>query len=397
MLKGSIKTRDNILRKFKNLKVTVNNEKIRIDKDFIEMTVEEDAGKANYTTDKNYYKYMAEDIVDITKDSIQPGESVIINFRICLFGMKPFIQYEVVNKDGKLDFNSIVIKNQGEIPTEYQELEYYGKVDIGDKQILMFESKCISNKVTEITKISRSDKSFWLSVHEVMNSKHNFGLPVSDNISKILSAREELLYLQDEDEIIIEIPMVGYRGEYYKKMAFIAGLGMPRSGPYSSLGPYYNFANFKRSLRYACVTLDGKPKKVFDELITRGDTPVFTKGGMVKFILFLGRTKVMLNKETDKKDDTDESLSLAAKRPFFKQLLRLRDSSGKWATEYDSVIQPFMEVYDPELKRTRPLDPQYTVKTYTQQTALQYAYFNTDNIDLDKETGFYDVEKSFLM
>ena len=152
-----------------------------------------------------------------------------------------------------------------------------------------------------------------------------------------------------------------------------------------------------RSLRYTSVTLDGKPKKVFDELITRGDTPVFTKGGMVKFILFLGRTKVMLNKETDKKDDTDESLSLAAKRPFFKQLLRLRDSSGKWATEYDSVIQPFMEVYDPELKRTRPLDPQYTVKTYTQQTALQYAYFNTDNIDLDKETGFYDVEKSFLM
>ena len=78
MLKGSIKTRDNILRKFKNLKVTVNNKKIRIDS-FIEMTVEEDAGKANYTTDKNYYKYMAEDIVDITKDSIQPGESVIIN------------------------------------------------------------------------------------------------------------------------------------------------------------------------------------------------------------------------------------------------------------------------------------------------------------------------------
>ena len=58
-----------------------------------------------------------------------------------------------------------------------------------------------------------------------MNSKHNFG-SVSDNISKILS-QKKLLYLQDEDEIIIEIPMVGYRGEYYKKMAFIAGLGMP--------------------------------------------------------------------------------------------------------------------------------------------------------------------------
>ena len=78
---------------------------------------------------------------------------------------KPFIQYEVVSKDGKLDFNSVVIKNQGEILPNIIKTRILWKGYIGDKQILMFESKCISNKVTEITKISRSDKSFWLSVH----------------------------------------------------------------------------------------------------------------------------------------------------------------------------------------------------------------------------------------
>ena len=397
MLKGTIQTRNNILRKFKNLSTrSKDKSEIRIDKDFIEMNEsDDDAGSIVYTSNNNYYKYLAEDVVDIKKASINAGSTVIINFRICLFAMKPFIQYEVVNRENVLVFDSINIKIPGTIPNDYVNHTYYGKLDIGDKQVLMFESKC--DNVDNITEVSKNNNSFWVTVHEVMNNKHTFGMPISDSISKLLSQKEELLFLQNEDEVLIETPMIGYRGEYYKKMAVIAGLGMPRGGPYSSMGPYYYFADFKRSLRYACVTLDGKPKKVFDKLITRDDTPVFTKGGMVKFILYLGRSKVMLNKENDKKDDTDESLSLASKRPFYNELLRLRDSSGKWATEYDSVIQPFMEIYDPELKRLRPLDPQIIIKNYDQQSALQYAYFNTDNIDLDKDTGFYDVQKASLL
>jgi len=397
MLKGTIQTRNNILRKFKNLSPTAKDySDIRIDKDFIEMNVSEDDVESTvYTLDNKYYKYLAEDIVDIKRDSIQSGNAVIINFRICLFALKPFIQYEVLNRENMLVFDSVNIETAGTIPKDYENHIYYGKLDIDNKQVLMFQSKC--KKPENIAEISKNNTSFWVTVHEVMNNKHTFGIPISNSISKLLSLKEELLFLQNEDEILIETPMVGYRGEYYKKIAFIAGLGMPRGGPYSSLGPYYYFADFQRSLRYACVTLNGKPKKVFDELITRDDTPVFTKGGMVKFILYLGRTKVMLNKENDEKDNTAESLLLASKRPFYNELLRLRDSSGKWAVEYDSVIQPLMEIYDPELKRSRPLDPQFIIKNYEQQTPLQYAYFSTDNIDLDKDTGFYNIKKAVLI
>tara|TARA_B100000902_G_C26653203_1_gene594813 strand:- start:10 stop:552 length:543 start_codon:yes stop_codon:yes gene_type:complete len=180
-------------------------------------------------------------------------------------------------------------------------------------------------------------------------------------------------------------------------MAFIAGLGMPRSGPYSSLGPYYYFADFHRSLRYACITLDGKPKQVFDEYVTRDDTPVFTKGGMVKFMLFLGRTKVLLNHPDDPSDDSDESLKLANNREFYKVLLRLRDSSGKWAQDYDSVVQPVMRVYDPDMKRERDLDSQIIVKQYNQQIPIQYAYFNTDKIDKNNDTDFYNIDKAVMI
>ena len=396
MLKGTIQTRNNILRKFKNLSAPKDDLDIRIDKDFIEMNIsEDDAGSTVYASDNKYYKYLAEDIVDIKKDSIQQGNAIIINFRVCLFAMKPFIQYEVVNRENMLVFDTVNIETSGTIPRNYENHTYYGKLDIDNKQVLMFESNC--ENPDSITEISKNNTSFWVTVHEVMNNKHTFGIPISNSISRLLSLKEELLFLQNEDEILIETPMIGYRGEYYKKMAFIAGLGMPRGGPYSSLGPYYYFADYQRSLRYACITLDGKPKKVFDELITRDDTPVFIKGGMVKFILYLGRSKVMLNKESDKKDDTDESLSLANKRPFYNELLRLRDSSGKWAAEYDSVIQPLMELYDPELKRSRQLDPQFVIKKYEQQTPLEYAYFSTDNIDLDNATGFYNINKALLI
>ena len=75
----------------------------------------------------------------------------------------------------------------------------------------------------------------------------------------------------------------------------------------------------------------------------------------------------------------------------------MRDSTGKWASKYDSVIQPLMTVYDPELKRDRELDPQYTIKMYDQQTPIQYAYFNTDDIALNTSTGFYDVKNAKLI
>ena len=46
------------------------------------------------------------------------------------------------------------------------------------------------------------------------------------------------------------------------------------------------------------------------EKITIKDTPVYTKGGMVKFAIFLGKSKVMFNLPDDQKDDSDLLQSL---------------------------------------------------------------------------------------
>ena len=205
---------------------------------------------------------------------------------------------------------------------------------------------------------------------------------------------EELIYLQDERGELVETPMTGYRGEYYKMIGLLAALGVPRSGPYSSLGPYFKFADYARALRFGVVTLNGKPQYVGDEKITRDETPVFTKGGVVKYMLFLGNTKVLLNLDSDPDDDSTESIRLAKERSFIKDTIKLRDSAGKWASEYDSVMQPLITIFDNELKRDRQLDPQVVVKEFRQQHPLQYAYLDTSEVSIDKNTGFYNVNEA---
>ena len=77
MLKGSIRTRENLSKKFKHLTVKRQDDSINIDKDFIEMEVySDDGGKEEYKTDNSIYTYMADNIVDIRPESIVAGDAI---------------------------------------------------------------------------------------------------------------------------------------------------------------------------------------------------------------------------------------------------------------------------------------------------------------------------------
>ena len=97
MLKGSIKTRDNILNKFKNLTKHVSDLSLRIDKDFVEMdNIQDDAAGKDYHKNSKIYTYLAENVVDLRRESIDLGPTIILSFRVCNFAMKPFIQYSCI-------------------------------------------------------------------------------------------------------------------------------------------------------------------------------------------------------------------------------------------------------------------------------------------------------------
>lgn len=334
--------------------------------------------------------YMLEHILDIRSTSVKKGSYRILQYSICTIAMKPFLLFRLNFKEKKCVFPHIDIDQAGNIPS-IDDHVYQGVIENTD--VLVYEFKYDDASAKKVTSV---DDDIIVTIDDILNQKRCFSWDIDSSVTELFTKHEELIYLQDDRGELVETPMSAYRGDYYKMVGVLAGLGVPRTGPYSSLGPYFKFADYARSLRFGVVTLNGKPKYVGEEKITREETPVFTRGGLIKYVLFLGNTKVMLNLPSDPDDDALESIKLAEERSFFKDTAKLRDSAGKWANDYDSVIQPLITIYDTELKRPRVLDPQVVVRDFKQQHPLQYVYLDTSNVTIDENTGFYNVNESEL-
>ena len=389
MLSGLNKTRSRVLSQFSKSKDKIDERQPDIDFT-IDLTDNLRLIDPGITPICTTCTYMLDHILDIRPTSIKKKTYRILYYSICTAAMKPFLLFRLKNVQGKCMFNNIDITQAGKIPN-IKDNVYQGIIENTDVLVYEFE---YNN--ADVKKVSSKDKDIIVTIDDIVNQKRSFSWDIDSCVTDFFKQHEELIYLQDDRGELVETPMSAYRGEYYKMVGVLAGLGVPRAGPYSSLGPYYKFADYARSIRFAVVTLNGKPQYVGDKKITRDETPVFTRGGLIKYVLFLGNTKVMLNLPSDPDDDSLESIRLAKTRSFFKDTAKLRDSAGKWAKEYDSVMQPLITVYDTELKRPRVLDPQVVVKNFKQQHPLQYAYLDTSKVTLDESTGFYNINESEL-
>lgn len=351
--------------------------------------VNEDNEDAISTTE---CRMVGDDDLDMRSGKIKGGYGYVLYFEIIRSSMKPFLRYRLERKQQTLEFEKIKLTD-GKVPP-LKDAKYVGLYEYTGEQYLFFMKEEEEYVVNEI---SSKDKHFYLLVHDIMNVKHHYDLVVSKSVIEFFMKNEHFIFLEDENNHLIETPTTGYRGDYSNKVTIMAGLGMPRSGPYASLGPFYYFGSYERSLRYAAITMNGKPLEINGKKLTVGDTPVYTKGGIVKYALFLGCSKVMLNLKDDKKDTSFESQKLASERKFIKDTLRIRDTNGTWAEDFNSIIQPELVLYDRELAAERTLDPQFVLKSYEQQLPLEYAYYKTGHITKDFSTGFYNIKDIVML
>ena len=92
--------------------------------------------------------------------------------------------------------------------------------------------------------------------------------------------------------------------------------------PYASLGHYYYFSNYKRALEFATIDKTQAFNDKSSLNLTRCDTNIYTMGGVVLFAIFLGRTKVLLNREIDDKDMSKYSREMSKKNIFVDKTMR---------------------------------------------------------------------------
>ena len=69
-----------------------------------------------------------------------------------------------------------------------------------------------------------------------------------------------------------------------------------------------------------------KPMKVDGELITIDEDGRYDKGGLVRFALFMGKTNVMMARESDTEDQSKVSQELADNNTFIEETMKFGTS-----------------------------------------------------------------------
>ena len=94
----------------------------------------------------------------------------------------------------------------------------------------------------------------------------------------------------------------------------------------NTFGPFYYFSSYNAAIRYSAWTRDYKPFQISGKNLTNSEGR-WKSSGIIRFVLFLGKTKVMLNHPDDVKNKI-------AQVSIYKNIL---DPASNWSNRYDSV------------------------------------------------------------
>ena len=205
-------------------------------------------------------------------------------------------------------------------------------------------------------------------MYEIINSNKimNFNI---NSITYNIFLKHPLLYtlFYKNNNQKINSGMALYHGADSSYILFISTFGLPRNNyQFSNLGQYY-FYSYHGAGRNAIWNIQRKSESKNNVEITRNEYGVYKKGGLVRFIVFSNNIKYFLNRTTDKDDTSKLSQELANNSAFYKEILKIRDTDGKWAVNYDLayIVCVYVNKNNENLK-TRKFKEQYACKNYNQ-------------------------------
>lgn len=264
-------------------------------------------------------------------------------------------------------------------------LEFNGFYEHENKLYLFYDITRCKNITLNETYLN-SNLRFGL-IDEITNIMNICNIPIDYETTKFFILNEQCNYLRNKDGTLYEIPIVGYVGKPTKqKLNFTLTFGETARDKTNIVGPYYYFTSFNRSIRQGGWSSNFKPASMYNNLITDNEYGRYTKGGIIRFALFTGKTKYIENLPNDSYDESlikierlnDETLN----QKYEKLTQRISDHDGLWANNYDSVYLGKVELDDGSFLEDTPI---IVLKEYKQQVPLTYHY-----IDKNKLTDMYE-------
>lgn len=205
--------------------------------------------------------------------------------------------------------------------------------------------------------LKRNNQQWWVTIDEICNHRNILKFPIHQTVFNVFFKHPKLIHLINEKNLPIEVPTVAYYGGYTKLLPLTAVFGARklRSALY---GPFYYFGDYNSALRYAGWSTSYNPWKIDNKYITDMEGKWKT-GGIIRFILFLGNTKVLTN-HVDDLSNTHNSKS-------HKILANLIDRNSNWSEKYDSLCVGRAPLSNNYVFRQ---STQFIVKKFKQQHSL---------------------------
>ena len=283
---------------------------------------------------------------------------------------------------------SILLSNNNSNIINYDLETFMSTIDL--KGLYVYENKVYAffdlTKLEINTNLVSRNSLYWFAlIDEIVNKKKVCDIPISDDVSDFFMNNSEFIYFKNSKQEQIEIPSVVYTGSHEKTLHFNFTFGNRPSDNNAILSSGFYFTNYTNAFKQGGWSLD----------YTSDNVPVkYTKGGIIRYALFLGNNLVKMNYPND---DIDESEIKKAKLihsekndyVYEKMTLRISDHDGLWKQNYDSVYLGKIELDNGEYLRNVPL---YVVKDYYNHTPLSYHYINKRTLgDIFDENCDYQI------
>jgi len=338
-----------------------------------------------YLNQKNY-KYSGldnlEKVQDVLKSKIEIKKIYICGYRVNNNEMYPFLDFLLKNdfetkqlvfpfvepSDLSIDNISKIKKKMNVIfyNTIYDDkCEYKGWYHYKNNIYLFFD---FTNCKLIINNTHKSSIVWSVLVDEIINKKHVCNIKIDLDVIGFFNENIIFSILKDENEKIYEIPCVVYVGKEISKINFTYIFGVSKPDNNLLFGSYYYFTDFKNAIKQGGWSEIKNDKNI--------------KGGIVRFALFTGSTKVILNNVSDSIDESEiKSQLTSTKNPnnLYEDLtLRITDYDGKWIQKYDSVYVGDIELDNGEKMKNTPI---YVAKNYEQHIPISYHFIDKKLLD----------------
>jgi hypothetical protein len=216
----------------------------------------------------------------------------------------------------------------------------------------------VNAAILPIDCLYKKDQLWCCLIDEIMNGNKVCGFNIDISVVYFFTNNHDFCFLQNINNENYELPMVGYIGSHCNKLNFTYTFGISVKDKCAILGPYYYFTDYEGSIKYIIENQ-------------------YTQGGIIRFALFLGKTKII---ENLLEDDNDQS-ELKRERLIDTQLdqtmevltMKISDHDGKWSEYYDSAFLGKIELDNGFYLQHSSM---IVVKDYYQQIPLSYHHID---------------------